>query len=103
MRLRQLLAQLPHPLLSYLREEELEHLRLEVPSLLLLGRKGCSELLPLLLGPVGHHPLHPHRPLSPHLYIPPDERTRRCRSLLLLSLLLPLLFRLAGNLLVQTR
>ena len=99
MKLRQLLAQLLHPLLLCSREEELEHLRLEVPSLLLLGRKGRSELLPLILGPVGHHPLHSHRPLSPHLYIPPDERTRRRQPLLpLLSLL-----RLAGNLLVQTR
>lgn len=96
MKLRQLLAQLPHPLLLHLREEELEHLRLEVPGLLLLGHKGRSELLPLLLGPVGHHPLHPRRPLFPHLHIPPDKRTRRRQPLLFL-------LRLAGNLLVQTR
>lgn len=96
MKLRQLLAQLPHPLFLHLREEELEHLRLKVPSFLLLGRKGRSELLPLLLGPVSHHPLHPRRPLSPHLHIPPDERTKRRRPLLLL-------LRLAGNLLVQAR
>lgn len=95
MKLRQLLAQLLHPLLLRSREEEPEHLRLEVPSLL-LGRKGRSELLPLILGPVGHHPLHSHRPLSLHLHIPPDERTRRRQPLLLLLSLL----RLAGNLLV---